>query len=66
MGKTFFHDWQSEPPDDQSLAKRSLLQALAVEVIPRDCSEGFEAAYNAFIKTFCSLVVSSPEMAKVC
>jgi hypothetical protein len=49
VGKTFFYDWYSEPPDDYALAKRSLLQSLAVVVRDRDCSGGFETAYDSFI-----------------
>lgn len=49
VGKTVFHDWASEPPDEQALAKRSLLKSLAVAVRPRDCSDGFEAAYESFV-----------------
>lgn len=52
VGKTTFHDWHFDRPDEQSLAKRSLLKALAVEVVPRDCSGGYEPAYDTFIKTY--------------
>ena len=52
VGKTIFHDWYSDPPDEQALAKRSLLRALAVEVVPRDCSGGYEPAYDTFIETY--------------
>lgn len=52
VGKTIFHDWYSDVPDEQSLAKRSLLRALAVEVLPRDCSGGHESAYDAFLNAY--------------
>jgi hypothetical protein len=52
VGKTIFHDWFFDRPDEHSLAKRSLLRALAVDVHPRDCSAGAEPAYDAFINTY--------------
>lgn len=52
VGKTVLHDWHLDPPDDQSMAKRSLLRALSVEVLPRDCSSGYEPAYDDFIRTY--------------
>ncbi len=50
VGKTIFHDWYSDSPDEQSKAKTSLLQALAVDVLSRDCSAGYESAYDDFIR----------------
>lgn len=51
VGKTMFHDWHVDPPDDQCRAKQSLLRALAVEVLPRECRAGYESAYDDFIRT---------------
>lgn len=50
VGKTIFHDWYSDSPDEQSKAKTSLLRALAVDVLSRDCSAGYELAYDDFIR----------------
>lgn len=52
VGMTVFHDWHLEPPDEYALAKRSLLQSLAVVVRTRDCRTGFGQAYEDFIASF--------------
>jgi SIR2-like protein len=49
VGKTVFHDWHREPLDDQAKAKHSLLRALSVEVVPKQCRVEFETAYDEFI-----------------
>jgi hypothetical protein len=51
VGETVFHDWHCNSPDNRALAKQSLLRALAVEVLPRDCRAGYESAYDDFIRT---------------
>ncbi len=49
VGKTIYHDWYKGVVEEQALARRSLLKALAVEVESRDCSDGYDNAYDAFI-----------------
>lgn len=49
VGRTVFHCWYSGELDESSTAKNSLLAALGVEVESRDCSGGFEAAYDQLL-----------------
>jgi hypothetical protein len=49
VGRTFYHDWYVGEVKEQALARRSLLRALSVEVLPRDCADGFENSYETFI-----------------
>ena len=50
VGRTIYHDWYVGEVEEQVLARRSLLRALSVEVLPRDCADGFENAYETFIR----------------
>lgn len=50
VGRTIFHDWYTGAVEEAALARRSLLSALAVEVMPMDCAHGYEAAYDTFIR----------------
>jgi len=50
VGRTFYHDWYTGEVEEQMLARRSLLKALSVEVMPRHCADGFENAYETFIR----------------
>jgi len=59
VGKTCFHDWHTGPIADVGLAKRSLLEALGVEVRSADCTDGFGPAYDAFLSTL-SIIQSAP------
>lgn len=49
VGKTIYHDWYTGEVEEQALARRSLLKALAVEVESRDCADGYDKAYDEFI-----------------
>lgn len=49
VGRTVYHDWYTGEVEEQALARRSLLKALSVEVMPRDCADGYETAYDTFI-----------------
>lgn len=49
-GRTVYHDWYTGDVDEPSLARRSLLRALSVEVIPMDCAHGYDNAYDTFIR----------------
>jgi hypothetical protein len=51
VGETHFHDWHLDEDDEQTLARRSLLKALSVEVHARRCERTFESAYDRFIST---------------
>ena len=50
VGETHFHGWHQEPLKDDDRAKHSMLRALGVQVHLRQCSSGFETAYDEFIK----------------
>jgi hypothetical protein len=50
VGKTYFHDWHRGAVEEAGLAKRSLLTGLGVTVLPVKCNEGFEPAYDNFLK----------------
>jgi len=52
VGKTIFHDWHREPLGDHGKGKHSLLRALAVEVVSKQCDGGFESAYDDFISVY--------------
>ena len=49
VGKTYFHDWHVSAIGEVGLAKRSLLTALGVIVVPVECKNGFESAYDKFL-----------------
>jgi len=51
VGRTIVHDWHSEPPDEQVLARRSLLKGLSVDVRSRECGADYELAYDSFLKS---------------
>lgn len=61
VGKTVFHDWSADPlatnacdspVRELTLAKRSLLEALSVEVAAEDWEGDYLGAYEAFIKQY--------------
>ncbi|MEJ8816091.1 SIR2 family protein [Variovorax ureilyticus] len=49
VGRTIYHDWYMGEVDEQALSRRSLMRVLSVDVIPRDCTTGFEPAWDEFI-----------------
>ena len=49
VGGTMYHDWYTGEVEESALARRSLLRALSVEVIPMDCAHGYETAHDKFI-----------------
>jgi hypothetical protein len=61
VGKTVFHDWSADllvtnacdsSARQLTLAKRSLLEALSVEVAAKDCEGDYLGAYEAFIEQY--------------
>jgi hypothetical protein len=69
VGKTIFHDWSAEPPASSTpdslareltLAKRSLLEALSVEVAAEDCRGNYPAAYEAFMAQYLDPLSAAP------
>jgi len=51
VGKTYFHDWHIGSVEEAGLARRSLLTGLGVYVQPAECRDGFEPAYDNFLKS---------------
>ena len=50
VGRTHFHEWHQGRVEDNGRAKHSMLRALGVHVHLKECSSGFEKAYDKFIE----------------
>lgn len=52
VGRTIYHDWYRNEVEEPALAQRSLLQSLSVEILSMNCTGGYEAAYDRFIRQY--------------